>query len=178
MSVPEPRGCVTPFRRRCQYSVKTLMLVVTIGLVAISAFVTCRDYSPSSCSGCWANHLFKPGSNAPSYIVRACYIDDQEPTIAYFVRMESPNRFKEDPPSWFRFEGQSGVVYVLGQRVIRKKGILKLFVDDGSGNPREVVLDSADACRYFGRNNTVFTTYESCEAFFRDVIQKKYLSAE
>jgi hypothetical protein len=109
----------------------------------------------------------------PHFFVQANAINEEMPTIACFARIDDPDRVA-DPMPWLN-HGSRGQVFIEGRHVPHHVGSLRLFVDQGDGRPVLVILEPDDASRYFGRQNTYFTTYRAFVDFWECVLQKKYL---
>ena len=164
-----------PKLRWYQYRLRSLLLGVTLLAVIaslVSTAVWWRTRHPSR-SNTWSNDSCQMAGRVPHFVVWAKAINGEMPTIACFARIDDPNRVN-DPIRWLKCDIHDQV-FIEGCYIPHRAGILKLFVDDGSGHPTLVILDGDDASRYFDRDNTYFTTDQAFVDFWENVLEKKYL---
>lgn len=171
---PTESKAESPRRRRrwFQYTLRTL-LVGSVFAAVIFSLIGWWLRRPPSTECDWGNNFSEYQGSLSHFFVRAFAIDNREPTIVCFARIDDASRLA-NPMPWLEYKGD-GQVFVQGRLIPHRSGRLDLFVDDGSGQPIEVVLDTADASRYFGHKNTEFTTYREFVTFWEDILRKKYL---
>ena len=147
-----------------------LLIPITVVLCAAVAFIWWQRLPPSSTQS-WSNRLGNVGMSSQFWF-GAYAANDQEPSIAYFVRINDQTPFAIPPP-WLKTSNRR--VFVQGRHIPYRAGALRLFIADGGEEPRQVILDVEDAQRYFGRRNREIQTFEACVHFWNDVLRKKYL---
>jgi hypothetical protein len=179
MSEAKPQAAVPERQLRWhQFSLRTLLLGVTIAVVLASLVSTAawwQNRHPSE-DRAWSNDACEQPGSVPHFFASTYSINGQKPTIACFARIDDPTRLAtgKDPMPWVKCD-HHGQVYVEGRHVPHEAGKLKLFVDDGSGRPTMVILDPADAYRFFDPDCVYLSNYKAFVEFWEKVLKQNYL---
>jgi hypothetical protein len=142
-------------------------LICTLIVFAIAAalFIAWEQRPPSS-RGSRSNILLQPGPTVPAFFYGAFDFDGNPPAIAYFVRISSEADLAA-PMSWL--EEHEGRIFVEGRRVLPREGMIQMYVADGPGNPRLVLLADENRQAFLEFLNAA-QNFESGARFWNDVI--------
>ena len=129
---------------RFQYSLRTLMLAPVVVSVLAAATAWYLRLPPSSYTG-W--YMYASEEKLHFY-VGAIEPVGWEPTVGFILRCDGSCESGQPWVSWLErdFEG----VHINGRPISHRRGEFQLFVDNGSGYPVRVILEPADARKYFG----------------------------
>lgn len=164
-----PQADSKPRLKPYQFSLRFLFALTAVVAVLVSA----PSWLPPSQSSQWGHDLtwaYPPPDKC--YYAGGFSINDWEPTIGYFVRLDRKSQSEETGISWLNCDCWR--VRVNGRRVPHLRRKFQLFVDDGSGCPVRVILDRADARKYFDPDNVFFDHWEAGDEFWNEIILKKY----
>lgn len=156
---------------------RATLRLLPLCVVVVSAFMAAlwwRHRSPSS-YGSVRDHVFQPPGRietaVPAFTYGAFDFNDNPPAIAYFVHITDP-RDLASPMPWLKTN--DGRVFVDGDRILPRPGVVQIFVADGKENPRSVVLSDADRRVFYEFLNSP-AGFDECARFWNDVLQSNHL---
>jgi len=148
------------------------LLIATAFVGAGIAVFTWWQRLPPGNHGSWNNQVSRhPGqldTTVPHYDIGGFSVNFKDESIGYIVRITDPSQLA-DPKPWLVY--QRGQVFVNGRLVPYQSGKFRLYVADGHEAPKRVILSAQDAQAF----NSVGHNFESCEVFWTEVLQKKYI---